>query len=150
MIRLRNEGSLQPAPKLAGFAENVSAEIQSWPGIVAFTHWQLGNSTRVDGAEFHLENGGELGHIHLDGEFHLVMSKSLRARLVELKLAQPFVWQQAWVTASIASPADVSQAVWLFKLGYDRLCSVPEHILFAQIEDRASLAATENLRRKRI
>ncbi len=69
---------------MKGYAEEVSAEIQSWPEIIAVTHWQLGNSTRVDGAEFHLEQGGELGHIHLDGEFHLVLSKRLRARLVEL------------------------------------------------------------------
>ena len=130
MIRLRNEAPLQPAPKLAGFAEEVSAEVQSWPGVVATTHWQRGDSTQVDGAEFHLEKGGELGHIHLDGEFHLAMSKPLRARLVELKLARPFVWHQAWVTAAIASSGDVDQAVWLFKLGYDRLCSVPNILCF--------------------
>ena len=148
MICLRNEGPLLPAPKLAGFAEEVSAEIQSWPGIVAFTHWQRDDPTRVDGSEFHLEEGGELGHIHLDGEFHLAMSKPLRARLVELKLARPFVWHQAWVTASITSPGDVNQAVWLFKLGYDRLCSVPEHTLFSRMEERASAAVTEKLRRE--
>ena len=139
---------MQPAPKLAGFAEEVSAEVQSWPGVVATTHWQRGDSTQVDGAEFHLEEGGELGHIHLDGEFHLAMSKPLRARLVELKLARPFFWHQAWVTASIASSGDIDQAVWLFKLGYDRLCSVPEHTLFSQMEERASLAVMKNLRRE--
>ena len=137
MIRLRNEGPVEPAPQLEGFAEKVSAEIQSWPGIIAATHWQRGDSTAVDGAEFHVEEAGELGHIHLDGEFHLVMSKPLRAQLVELNLAQPFIWQQVWVTASIGSPRDVDQAIWLFRLGYDRLRFMPEQTLFSRIQARA-------------
>ena len=137
MIHLRNEGPIKPAPRLEGVAEEVSSEIRSWPAIIAATHWQRGDPTRVDGAEFHVEEAGELGHIHLDGQFHLVMSKPLRAQLVELHLAQPFIWQQAWVTASIASSRDIDQAIWLFRLGYDRLCAVPEETLATQIQARA-------------
>ncbi len=65
MIHLRNEGPIQPAPKLQGLAQDVSTELQSWPGMIAATHWQLGDPTRVDGAEFHVERGGELGHIRV-------------------------------------------------------------------------------------
>ncbi len=137
MIRLRNEGPIKSAPRLKGFAEEVSTEIQSWPGIIAATHWQRGNSTRVDGAEFHVKEGGELGHIHLDGEFHLIMSKPLRTQLVKLDLAQPFIFHQDWVTESIASAKAADQAIWLFRIGYDRLCSTPEEDLFSRIRTRA-------------
>ena len=55
MIQLRNEGPMQRAPQLHGLAQDVSSKLQSWPGMIAATHWQLGDSTRVDGAEFHVE-----------------------------------------------------------------------------------------------
>ena len=138
MVRLRNEGPMQPAPRLEGFAETVSTEIQSWPGVIAATHWQLGNSTRVDGAEFHVEDGGELGHIHLSGEFHLALTRPLRDQLVELELAQPFVWDKAWVTAPITSPKEAERAIWLFRLGYDRLCSTPEKTLLNRMQALAA------------
>ena len=89
MIQLRNEGILQPPPTLPGAAQTVSAKLQTWSGLEAFTHWQLGNSTRVDGAEFHVD-GKELGHIHLDGHIHLALTDALRKLLVDRKLASPF------------------------------------------------------------
>ncbi len=137
MIRLRNEGPIQPAPRLHGLAEAVSTEVQSWPGIISATHWQLGNSTRVDGAEFHVEGAGDLGHIHLNGEIHLALSESLKDKLVALNLAKPFVWNRAWVTAPIASQTEADQALWLFRLGYYRLRSVPEEVLGGRIRERA-------------
>ena len=57
MIRLRNEGPIKPAPLLQGFAQEVSTELQTWPDIISATHWQLGDPTRVDGAEFHVKGG---------------------------------------------------------------------------------------------
>ena len=133
MIHLRNAGVFQPAPRLEGFAQRVSDELQTWPGIISATHWQLGNSSRVDGAEFHVDKGGELGHIHLNGDIHLALTKGLRDRLIALELAKPFRWSDAWVTAPITSPPEADQALWLFRLGYDRLCSTPEETLFARI-----------------
>ncbi len=133
MIHLRNEGPIKPAPQLNGLPEDVSTELQSWPGLIAATHWRLGDSSRVDGVEFHVERGGELGHIHLNGEIHLALTKALRDRLVALKLAKPFRWSEAWVTAPITSSQEADQALWLFRLGYDRLSSTPEETLFARI-----------------
>ena len=133
MIHLRNEGPIQPAPQLHGLAQDISTELQSWPRMIAATHWQLGDSTRVDGAEFHVETGGELGHIHLDGEIHLALTRALRDRLVVLKLAKPFRWSDAWVTASFNSRQEADHALWLFRLGYDRLCSTPEETLHLRI-----------------
>ncbi len=126
IIHLRNAGIFQPAPRLEGFAQSVSDELKTWPGVISATHWRLGNSSRVDGAEFHVDKGGELGHIHLDGEVHIALTKALRDRLIALSFAQPLVWDKAWVTAPVTSPEEAQQAVWLFRLGYNRLCSTPE------------------------
>ena len=142
MIQLRNDGPMRPAPRLPEFAQQVSAEVQSWPGIVSATHWQLGDPTRVDGAEFHVEEAGELGHIHLDGEIHLALTRSLTDLLVGLHLAKPFVWSSAWVTAPISSPSQASQAIWLFRLGNDRLASTPEEVLSRRVRERAVMNAS--------
>ena len=136
-IQLRNEGILQPPPTLSGAAQTVSDQLQTWPGMQAFTHWQLGNSTRIDGAEFHVDQA-ELGHIHLNGEIHLALTDPLRKLLVERKLARPFRWVSSWVEMPINSPAEAEHATWLFRLGYDRLRGTPE----AEIADRIQTRAT--------
>ena len=133
MIHLRNAGPLKPASQLQGPAQDVSTELQSWPAMISATHWQLGDPTRVDGAEFHVEEGGELGHIHLDGEVHIALTKALRDQLVALNLAQPLIWDKAWVTAPVTSPEEAQKAIWLFRLGYDRLRSTPDETLFRRI-----------------
>ena len=142
MIQLRNKGPIQPAPALQGFAQQVSTEVQSWPGVVSATHWQLGDPTRVDGAEFHVEDAGELGHIHLNGEIHIALTRSLRDQLVHLGLAKPFVWSNSWVTAPVSSPDQASHAAWLFRLAYDRLCSTQEEVLFSRIRERGGVHAS--------
>ena len=133
MIYLRNKGSIKPAPQLDGFAEQVSAEVQSWPGMISVTHWKLGDPTKVDGAEFHVEERGELGHIHTGGEVHIRLSESLRDRLVGQSLARPLIWDSAWVVTPVSSLQEADQATWLLKLAYDRLCSMPEETLVARI-----------------
>ncbi len=137
MIQLRNKGPLQPAPRLPGQAQAVCAEIQSWPGMISATHWQRGNPAGVDGAEFHVQGGGELGHIHLDGKVHLALTRALRDQLVAAQLVRPFVYDPAWVTMSITSPHEAKQALWLLRLGYDRLCGTPEAVLLGRIGERA-------------
>ena len=141
MIQLRNEGPIQPPPMLKGLAQEVSAEVQAWPKMISVTHWQLGDSTRVDGVEFHVDGGGELGHIHLNGELHLALSRALRDELVAEELAEPFRWHRDWVTAPITKPDEAAQAAWLFRLGYDRLCSTPEEVLLSRIQGRAQESA---------
>jgi len=39
LIKLADKGPIKPPPALKGLAQLVSQEIQSWPGIVAATHW---------------------------------------------------------------------------------------------------------------
>ena len=119
-MKLADKGPIKPPPALKGPAQLVSQEIQSWPGIVAATHWFLYDRTQVDGADFYVGER-ELGHIHLDGEIHLGATRTLAAMLIEHDLADPFEWGDAWVQYPICKKADVGHAVWLFRLGYDRL-----------------------------
>ena len=119
-MKLADKGRIKPPPALKGPAQLVSQEIQSWPGIVAATHWFLYDRTQVDGADFYVGER-ELGHIHLDGEIHLGATRTLAAMLIENDLADPFEWGDAWVQYPICKKADVGHAVWLFRLSYDRL-----------------------------
>ena len=136
MIQLRNEGKIQPPPTLDGPAQVVSAALQSWPNMISVTHWQLGNSTRVDGAEFHTPEG-ELGHIHVNGHIHLALTDTLRQALVSRKLAKQFRYLSSWVEMPVTSSADADHALWLFRLGYDNLRATPEPELLARIQARS-------------
>jgi Family of unknown function (DUF5519) len=119
-VKLADKGPIKPPPLLKGPAQSVSREIQSWPGIVAATHWFLHDRTQVDGADFYAGDR-ELGHIHLGGEIHLGLTRTLGATLIERGLAHPFEWHDAWVQYPIRTKADIAHALWLFRLGYDRL-----------------------------
>ena len=131
-MRLRNEGVIQPAPALRGKAQEVSLEVQSWDGMQAVTHWQLGNSEKVDGAEFHV-NDKELGHIHLNGELHLLLTKRLSRALIQNGLAEKFPWGAEWVQAPVSTESERKRALWLFRLGYDHLRAVDEEVLLERV-----------------
>jgi hypothetical protein len=123
-MRLESKGEIRPAPKLKGPAQSVSLEIQSWRGVISATHWYLYDRTQEDGADFYVGEK-ELGHIHLDGELHLGVTAGLCRQLVEAGRAEAFPWGEDWVQAAISSRRDARNALWLFKLGYDRLRGTP-------------------------
>ena len=131
-MRLRNEGAVQPAPALLGVAREVSFQLQTWDGVQAVTHWQLGNPEKVDGAEFHVDDK-ELGHIHLNGEMHLLLTKRLSKALIQNGLAEKFRWGAEWVQAPVSTAKNRERAVWLFRLGYDHLRSVDEETLLERV-----------------
>ena len=131
-MRLRNEGVIQPAPVLRGKAQEVSLELQRWDGMQAVTHWQLGRSDKVDGAEFHVDDK-ELGHIHLNGELHLLLTKRLSRALIQNGLAEKFPWGAEWVQASLSTESEQERALWLFQLGYDHLRAVDEEVLLERV-----------------
>jgi len=124
IVRLESKGEIRPPPKLKGPAQAVSLEIQSWPRIIAATHWFLYDRTQVDGADFYVGEK-ELGHIHLDGEVHLCVTVGLRRRLIDAGLAEALPWAEDCVQAPISSRRDARSALWLFKLAYDRLTGTP-------------------------
>jgi luciferase-like monooxygenase len=119
-MRLAEKGPIIAPPVLEGWAHVASLEIQSWPGIISATHWSLHDPTQVDGADFYVGEA-ELGHIHLDGEIHLGLTRPLRKALTDAKLAEPFQWAHHWVQFPITDQSSTQHAIWLFLLGYDRL-----------------------------
>jgi Luciferase len=132
-MKLTDKGPIVGPPRLRGPAQTVSAEVQSWPGVVSATHWLLNDPTQVDGADFYVGER-ELGHIHLDGEIHLAVTQALRRALVERKLAEPFRWAADWVQFPITDKKSAQHALWLFRLGYDRLNGASRIDLFQRIE----------------
>jgi hypothetical protein len=135
-MKLESKGEVRPPPKLKGPAQSVSAEIQSWPRIIAATHWDFYDRDEVDGADFYVGEK-ELGHIHLDGELHLCVTVGLRRRLIEAGLAEALPWAEDCVQAPISSKGDAKKAKWLFKLAYDRLTGTPIPELRQRIREAA-------------
>ena len=138
-MKLEDKGPMAPPPVLEGWAQNVSLEIQSWPKIISATHWRFGYPTQVDGADFYVGEH-ELGHIHLDGEIHLVVPQRLAKTLIDAKLAQKFRWGIDWVQFPINSEASARHATWLFKISYDLINGADETELIKRIELAASAA----------
>jgi Family of unknown function (DUF5519) len=132
-MTLESKGPFQKPPVLKGFAQDVSEEIQSWPGMISATHWTIGDSTKVNGADFYV-GAAELGHIHLDGEIHLLLTSKIRNLLIEKKLAQAFPWGRDWVQFKISDEISAQTAAWLFQLGYDRLNGLSEAEILLRIQ----------------
>ena len=140
-LPLAEKGVFKPAPRLKGPAQTASEAVQSWPGIIAATHWHIYDSTRVDGADFYF-GADELGHIHLDGEIHLATDSVLRKALIGAGLAERFPWYKSWVQFQIADADDAEHAAWLFRLNYDRLAGVSAQTLLERISARAGKEVT--------
>ena len=136
-MRLETKGEIRPPPKLKEPAQSVSLEIQSWPGVISATHWFLYDRTQVDGADFYVGEK-ELGHIHLDGELHLCLTVGLRRRLIAAGLAEALPWAEDCVQAPISSRRDARNALWLFRLGYDRLTGAPISDLRRRVREAVS------------
>ena len=134
-MKLKDKGPIKQAPLLTGPAQEVSEAIQSWPNIISATHWAIGDSTKVNGADFYVDDM-ELGHIHLDGEMHLSLTQNLAKLLISQKLAEPFRWGESWVQLDIKDKQSVELAAWLFKLGYDRIKGATATDLKQRITER--------------
>ena len=136
-LPLAAKGQFAPPPVLDQRMQALSVSIQSWPGVIAATHWHLNRPDEVNGADFYV-GADELGHIHLDGEVHLATSVALRAALVAEGLARPFPYYRSWVETSIRSQKEACHAEWLFRLNYDRLRGAPIETLLATIKKYGS------------
>jgi Family of unknown function (DUF5519) len=131
-MKLEDKGPIIAPPVLAGWAQQVSLRIQDWAQIVSATHWQFGNPTRVDGADFYVDDE-ELGHIHLDGEIHLLLTPELQKAVLAAGLAQKFRWAPNWVQAPIEDQRSAEHALWLFQLAFDRLRGAEDAELLRRI-----------------
>jgi hypothetical protein len=126
-MKLSAKGRRVPPPILNSVLQPLSEEVQTWPDIVAATHWHLSKNGQVDGADFY-RGADELGHIHLDGDLHLALSPTLARALITAKLAQrfPFAGCEEWVLYQTRSKTDAAHAEWLMRLAYDYLGGTPE------------------------
>ena len=131
-MTLVEKGPFQKPPVLKGAPQSVSSELQRWPGMVSATHWTIGDSTLVNGADFYVGER-ELGHIHLDGEVHLLLSAPLAKAVLKADLADAFPWGRDWVQLEITDKKSAERALWLFEIGYDRLNGVSEADLLERI-----------------
>lgn len=132
-MKLAAKGRYAPPPVLPKHAQAVSEALAAWPDVHARTHWLLGDEREVDGADFYLDQD-ELGHLHLDGDAHVALSKRLRNASIGKGIAAPFAWNEAFVVRPIRRARDVAVATFLFRLAYDRLRGTPETELVARVE----------------
>lgn len=109
--------------------------LATWKTVQARTHWQLGDETVIDGADFYVGED-ELGHLHLDGDAHVAVGEVLRDALVEAGLARPFRWSRAFVTWKVSTSAARGHAEWLFSLRYAALNGTPSRELLEQVAQR--------------
>ncbi len=138
-MKLAEKGRFAPPPALPTHAQRVSETIAAWPSVHARTHWLLGDEREVDGADFYVGQE-ELGHIHLDGEAHIAVSKPMRAALIEAGLAQAFRWSSSFVVFRIETAEDCRAALALFELAYRRRQGASDAELSRDIARRASHA----------
>lgn len=103
----------------------VASEIQSWPGIIAATHWNLYRSTVPDGTDFYVGDS-EIGHLHFFGEAHVASDRMLCEHFVAQGKAQPFRFRQNpnyqyWVQVTLTTEKNVQDAIDVLRANYDRL-----------------------------
>ncbi len=114
-----DKGPLAPPPILDEPLKSVADEVAGWHGIITTAHWDLFDTSRVDGIDFYYGEL-ELGHIHLDGSVHLATSPELGRALIREGVGAAFPYQRGWVYENvrrIGAPA----AIALFHRNYERL-----------------------------
>lgn len=139
-MKLKDKGRFAPPPRLPAHAQTVSEAVAALPDVHARTHWYLGDESVVDGADFYVGED-EIGHIHLDGEAHIAMSRALRAALTASGLAEPFRWSAAFVVFRIRRASDVARALSLFDIAHARRSGASEADLLTRVEALATRAA---------
>jgi hypothetical protein len=100
---------------MGGIAERITREVTGWPGVEAKPH-------RFTGIEFRVR-GHEIGHLHGDHWADLPFPVRIRKELVAQGKARlhHVLPQTGWVSYPIRSEDDVSGALELFRMNYERL-----------------------------
>lgn len=121
-MKLAAKGRYAPPPSLPQHAQRVAEIVASWPKVHARTHWELGDETIVDGADFYFgddPDAEELGHLHLYAEAHVAMPAKLAATVIAAGLGERFAYSRQIVVFDVDSKGAVPHATWLFQLSYD-------------------------------
>lgn len=124
-MKLSDKGPIRSPPTMPGLPGRVANEIQTWPGVIAATHWDLYRPTEPDGADFYVGDT-EIGHLHFYGEAHVASDRVLCQRFVDQGKAQPFRFRQDpayrwWTQVSIGDEQRTQYALELFRANYERL-----------------------------
>ena len=128
-----SKGPIAPPPILNGMTAAVADTVATWPNVVPTAHWDVYDSSRVDGIDFYVGED-ELGHIHLDGSIHLATLKvtakakpMLRRRTgrplsfdrdAALEKAMLTFWRHGYETSSIV---DLTSAATAYDAARDML-----------------------------
>ena len=134
-MTLEEKGRIVPPPTMSAYPQMVSLAIQQWKNVISASHWNLYDTSKIDGADFYVGKN-ELGHIHLDGSVHLATTNELRIPLIENNLAQIFSYggeYEGWVQFKISTETDAKQAIWLFQLNYEWLMGISIETLISKI-----------------
>src|SRR5918997_92467 len=99
-------------------SEQITAEVTSWPGVVAGPG---------DRGEFSFKLGRrEIGHLHGDRVAHFAFARDVGAELRAEGRVEPhpvFPDKEAWGARSIATDEDIRDVVALMRVNYDRAVS---------------------------
>ena len=136
-MKLVDKGSFKVRPELEGPLEPLARAVESWPEVHARTHWELGDESIVDGADFYVGQR-ELGHIHLYGEAHIALPRPLAEAVIAAKLERTFRWSAAFVVKKIRNAADARDAEWLFALAHEHLRGATVAPLVARVLARVA------------
>jgi hypothetical protein len=138
-MKLSSKGRFQKPPVLKPrFAQALSESLASWQGVLARTHWQLGDETVIDGVDFYVGEE-ELGHIHLNGEAHIAIGPHIGRVLLKKNLAHRFPYSDEFVTFDVDSDDTRVQASWLFSLRYSQLKGNSREQILESIRAQAGL-----------
>ena len=130
VMKLADKGPIRPPPTMPGLLGRVTGVIQTWPGVIAATHWDLYRPTVPDGADFYVGDT-EIGHLHLNGEAHVATDSTLFRQFVDGGKAQPFRFRQDpnyrwWTQATMATEQQAQDVLELFRANYGRLCRLAQ------------------------
>lgn len=134
-MKLSEKGRFVARPTLDGIAEDVAKAVEALAGVEGRTHWNLGDESVIDGADFYVGEQ-ELGHIHLYAEAHIAVPKALRDALIAARIAKPFRWSESFVVKTIRTPKDAREAMFVFGLAHARLRGTALPELLAQVAER--------------
>lgn len=100
---------------MESIAALIEREVLSWPDVTAHPH-------RFGGVEFQV-NGHEIGHLHGDRMADLPFPVRVRRELVAAGRASPhhILPDTGWVSYYMRDMNDLSGAIALFRLSYERL-----------------------------
>lgn len=96
-----------------GAGEAIRGQLLTWEGVAAYPH-------RFGGTEFRIGKR-EIGHIHGDRLVDIPFPTKVRDQVVAEGRAEPhhILKDSGWVSFYLREPADVEQAIALFRLSFD-------------------------------